>query len=102
MNEERELPTCKVPGNGTVENDEDSSISHFLEEHEHAHRSERNEDLEIEEEGGPCGWLMFRDGGNNRNVLGSISGIQKSQGSTGPASDTNYENKEEEHTPRLG
>jgi hypothetical protein len=43
--------------------------------------------VEIEEEGGPGGRLMFRDGRNNGNVVLGVGGVEERVETTGPGGD---------------
>lgn len=80
--------TGEVPGDSTVEDEEDVTIRHLLEEKVNTHGSERDHDVKIQEEGSPGGGLVFGDRGNDGNVLGGVGGIEEGKGTTRPTSDT--------------
>ena len=40
-------------------------------------REEKGEDLEVEVEGGPRGRLVLRDGGDDRDVVLGVGGVQE-------------------------
>lgn len=83
----------EVPRDRAVENQEDVAVADLLEEEVDADGSQRHHDLEIEEEGGPCGGLMLRDRCDNGNVLRGVGGVQKREGTARPASDARNERK---------
>ena len=83
----------EVPRDRAVENQEDVAVADLLEEEVDTDGSQRHHDLEIEEEGGPCGGLMLGDRCDNGNVFRGVSGIQKREGATRPASDARNEQK---------
>lgn len=78
----------EVPRNSAVEDQEDTAVADFLEEQIDSNGSERNHDLEIQEEGGPRGRLVLRHRGNDRNVFGGVGRVQQRQRPACPASDS--------------
>ena len=71
--------SSKVPRHRSIKDQEDVSIAHILEKEVDSHRSQRNNDLQLQEEGCPSGRLMLRHRSNDGYVLGGISRIQQSQ-----------------------
>mmetsp|Transcript_41469 Transcript_41469/g.71933 ORF Transcript_41469/g.71933 Transcript_41469/m.71933 type:complete len:461 (-) Transcript_41469:228-1610(-) len=76
--------TSEVPGQCAVENNKHTTVSDVTEQREETHGREGHEDVEIEEERGPGGWLMLRHRGNDGEVLGGVGRVKQGQRAARP------------------
>ena len=67
----------KINGCDSVEDDEDVVVCEVLEAVVHSGGEEEGEDLEVEVEGGPRGRLVLRHGGDDRDVVLGVGGVQE-------------------------
>ena len=67
----------KINGCDAVEDDEDVVVGEVLEAVVHSGGEEEGEDLEVEVEGGPRGRLVLRHGGDDRDVVLGVGGVQE-------------------------
>ena len=74
----------KVDTSNAIQNQKDVRVSKLGEAEVHASGEEEDEDVEVEEEGGPCGGLMFRDRGNDGDVILSVCGVEEGVETTSP------------------
>ena len=67
----------KINRGDSVEDDEDVVVGEVLEAVVHSGGEEEGEDLQVEVEGGPRGRLVLRDGGDDRDVVLGVGGVQE-------------------------
>ena len=77
----------KVDTGHAIHDDEDVRIGELGKAVVQADREHKHQHLQVEVEGGPGGRLMFRDRGDDRDVVLGIGGVQQGVEAAGPGRD---------------
>jgi hypothetical protein len=88
--------TSKVTGEDSVDDNKDLLILEVAEAHVDTGREQPDQQVQIEEEGGPGGRLMLRDGCNDGNVNLCVSSIPERVETSAPGSNDSREGEKNE------